>query len=160
MAPDAIRLSAAALYAFLQTPQAAGAEYPMLVNGTSMQPTLRHLRDTVWLAQLQRPPRPGDIVLFRRKSGQVVLHRVLRVRGQLLRINGDGQTFVEEVQRCTVVAVVTHLRRKGRDISCRAPLYRLYVRMWCALRPLRPLLFRMHGMCKRLWKRGTPCGKS
>lgn len=157
---DVLRIPSVELYEFFQTPEADGIEYPVLVNGTSMQPMLSHLRDTVWLTRLKGPPRRGSVLLFRRENGQVVMHRVLRVKGDSLKMNGDGQVFTEWIPKTKCVAVVAHFTHRGRDISCQAPFYRLCVCLWMAMRPLRPRLFHLHGIWKRFWKRGTPCGKS
>ncbi|MCH3973166.1 MAG: S24/S26 family peptidase [Oscillospiraceae bacterium] len=156
---EIISVPAADLYAFFKTPAAAGAVCPMLVNGTSMQPTLHHLRDTVWLTALNRPARRGDIVLFRRKNGQVVLHRVLHAQKGILEMNGDGQMFTENVPECCAAALVRRFQRSGKMIDCRAPLYRTYSRLWCAVRPVRPQIFRFCSMWRRLSERESSCGK-
>ena len=70
---------------------------------------------------------PDQIVLYRRVDGDVVLHRVLGIRPDGLRIAGDHQ-LVEEtnVQLEQILAVVTHIRRGRFTFSVDHPLYRLY----------------------------------
>ena len=121
---------------------ASGNVFQLRVMGYSMNPTLGHARDTVYLVSpTQRAPQKGDIVFFVRPDGQGVLHRLIRVLpdGCFL-MNGDAQCWTETIRPEQVVAVVSHFIRKGKDISCDGHIYRCYVRLWGALRPLRPLI--------------------
>ena len=59
---------------------AVGGQVPLRVTGVSMQPFLKEGRDTVWLASLPARVRRGDVLLFVRPSGKLVLHRVMRKR--------------------------------------------------------------------------------
>ena len=72
----------------------AGAEVPLVVTGSSMVPFLRDRRDTVYLKSPEYAPiRTGDILFFRRESGQWILHRLHhRTAEGLLVINGDHPT--------------------------------------------------------------------
>ena len=67
-----------------------GAVFPLLVTGSSMIPFLREGRDTVFLRKPDRLHR-GQIVFFRRKSGEFTLHRIRKIYkdGRLLS-NGDA----------------------------------------------------------------------
>ena len=67
-----------------------GHEVSMLVSGSSMSPFLIHLRDTIYFKKPERPLRAGDMVFYQRDSGQYVMHRILRVRGDAYDIIGDA----------------------------------------------------------------------
>ena len=54
-----------------------GEQVPLVITGNSMYPFLRHGRDTVYLQKVQRPLKKGDMVLYRRKNGQYILHRIV-----------------------------------------------------------------------------------
>ncbi len=131
----------------------AGASVPLRVTGNSMVPFLRDRRDLVSLrAPRFLPYQPGDILLFRRAGGQLVLHRLRKVRGDgTLLLNGDGQTWLETASQEQVLAVVEHIRRDdGPPFSPRRMDQRLLQRLWGALIPFRRPLLRLLGRLSRL----------
>lgn len=76
---------------------AEGRCVEMIVKGFSMRPFLRNEKDVVVLAPLAgREVCVGMVVLFR-YHGNYVLHRVRRVDGQTLTIEGDGNYRQTEV---------------------------------------------------------------
>lgn len=121
---------------------ASGRAVLLTVTGSSMGPLLRHLRDQVILtAPWVRKPRRGEIVFFRREDGSLVLHRILKEKkdGSYV-MNGDAQTWTEEIRRDQILAVVEAVVRKGRYISCDGGGYRLAVALWRFLMPARGTL--------------------
>ncbi|MCI7131157.1 MAG: S24/S26 family peptidase [Lachnospiraceae bacterium] len=126
----------------IRTVTDAGETFPLQVMGYSMNPTLGHARDTVYLvSEVQRSPKKGEIVFFVRPDGRGVLHRLIRILpdGSFL-INGDGQCWTETICPEQIIAVVSHFRRKNQLISCDGHLYQMYVRFWNMLRPVRPVI--------------------
>ena len=118
-----------------------GHEVSMLVSGSSMSPFLIHLRDTIYFKKPDRPLRAGDIVFYQRDSGQYVMHRILRVRGDAYDIIGDAQIEVERgVRRDQIFAVITRIRRKGKLIGPGDFWWTFFARVWTKLIPLRPLI--------------------
>ncbi|MEE0775997.1 MAG: S24/S26 family peptidase [Bacillota bacterium] len=121
----------------------------LVVSGSSMTPTLKHKRDSVFLFPSQKLRR-GDIVLFRRNNGDVVLHRVHRVRDDgLLEMNGDAQPFLEVITEKQVLGVAKGIIRKGRTYHCDGIAMRCYAALWQRLLPLRPFIFRLRGYFKK-----------
>ena len=121
---------------------AAGETFPLRVMGYSMNPTLGSTRDTVYLVSPeQRPPKKGEIVFFVRPDGRGVLHRLIRILpdGNFL-INGDAQSWTENICPDQIIAVVSRFERKNKKISCDGRLYRVYVLLWEFLRPVRPTI--------------------
>ena len=125
-------VSRAELESLLQASFARGALFPLTVTGWSMWPLLRHARDVVLLEDPQkRPPRRGDIVLFRRTAGEWVLHRVIgRTAAGSLIMNGDAQTWTELISPEQVRGVVSAVRRGARVLPCSGPLLRFYTWAW------------------------------
>ena len=118
-----------------------GHEVSMLVSGSSMSPFLIHLRDTIYFKKPDRPLRAGDIVFYQRDSGQYVMHRILRVRGDVYDIIGDAQTEVERgVRRDQIFAIITRVKRKGKLIGPGNFWWTFFARVWTKLIPLRPLI--------------------
>lgn len=142
----------AALVAALGT---GGALCPLVVKGTSMVPTLREGCDTVYLRAVGPTDeiRVGDIVMFWR-GRQVVLHRVVgRSASDVLRVNGDGQLWCEDVARADVFAVVERVRRGRRVVPARSGILRVWGLAWARLLPARARLWRLPAPIKRAVRR-------
>lgn len=121
-------------------------------QGSSMFPLLTGSADSVIICSLtDRPPKTGDILLYQRNSGLLVLHRLCRICGEEFYFAGDNQTQLEgPLYSSQLVAVVTHIRRKGHLFSVTHPLYRIYSESWRILRPIRPFISRPLGHLCRL----------
>ena len=106
-------------------------------KGCSMLPFIRGERDEVVLVS------PDDIeiydaVLTQLRTGEYVLHRVMENSEDSLVLMGDGNLQgKEQCRKEDVVAKVAEVIRDGHKHDCRAPRYRLMVRMWIRLMPVR-----------------------
>ena len=148
-----ISLPAEKLLPILTAAVNCGGRFVLTVTGNSMTPTLHHLKDRVELVSVdQRPVRKGEIILFRRATGECILHRVLREENQLYRVNGDAQTWVEWVSPKRVLAVVSRVQRNGKWISCDGKRYRVYVWLWSRIIPLRPCVFKVIRLFRSIFK--------
>lgn len=144
------RLPEQQLLALIETSLELSGRFVLTVTGSSMAPTLHHLRDRVeLLPPSARPPKPGEIVLFRRARGGCILHRILRRENGGFRVNGDAQSWTEQIHPDQVIAVVGRICRNGKWIDCDAPLYRLRQSLWRLLLPCRSLLFRLRRLTAR-----------
>ena len=98
---------------------------------------------------IERPAgrlRKFDVPLYRRDSGQYVLHRVLKVRENDYVLCGDNRCSRETgITDRHVLGVLTAVIRDRKELSVNDWRYRLYVRLWCGLFPLRVFLLR--GIC-------------
>lgn len=129
----------------LQELLAQGQSVSLTVTGESMSPFLRHGRDQIRLAAVTVPPKRGDMVFFRRRNGQYIMHRVLRrMPDGNYAIIGDGQQQVESpIAPEQIFAVVTQVCRKGVWLGPESFWWRFFAGPWLTLLPLRPLLRRM-----------------
>lgn len=129
-----------------------GALCPLVVRGESMRPTLREGIDTVYLRSVgpDDEVRRGDVAFFWR-GDKVVLHRIVgEAAPGMLRANGDGQLWCEEVARESVFAVVERVGRGRRVMPARRGLLGAWGALWMRLLPVRGLLWRVPGPVKRL----------
>lgn len=128
-----------------------GGCFPLGITGWSMQPFLCHGRDIVWLRTF-RPEacKAGTILLFRRQNGRFVLHRVRKRLPGGYRMNGDAQTWCEDIRADQVVAEAYQIQRKGKTRSCDCLRWKLRALLWFPTRPIRPLLFRVGHYLKRI----------
>lgn len=123
--------------------------------GDSMQPLIRQGRDLVVI----EPPPAGrlkrfDVPLYRRGSGQYVLHRILKVRENDYVLCGDNRRHKETgITDGNIIGVLTAVIRDGRTLKVTDRRYRLYVGLWCGLFPLRALLLMCRDVLKRKRKR-------
>ena len=118
----------------LQTEDAITA-LPLQVSGNSMSPFLAHGRDTVYLSRLTRPPRRGDILLYRRDNGSYVLHRVHRGTEESLTLCGDGQVLPEPgIRPDQVIACVSAVCRRGKTLRPGDLSWDFYEKIWPRLR--------------------------
>ena len=124
---------------------AQGQSVSLTVTGESMSPFLQHGRDQIRLAAVTAPPQRGDMVFFRRRNGQYIMHRVLRrMPDGNYAIIGDGQQQVESpIAPEQIFAVVTQVCRKGVWLGPESFWWRFFAGPWLTLLPLRPLLRRM-----------------
>ena len=120
------------------------AAVPLVITGDSMYPFLKHGRDTVYLQAVQRPLKKGNIVLYRRKNGQYVLHRIL-LADNTLTLLGDNQRVPEPgIEPEQVLAVVSAVRRQEKLLQPGDPVWNFYEKVWLCLIPLRPYLMAIH----------------
>lgn len=116
-----------------------GGCVPLVVTGNSMTPFLKDGKDIVWLCACKESDyKRGKILLFRRKDGSLVLHRVKKAleSGELI-MNGDAQSWCEKINKSQVVAVVSEIEHNGHKRASSAKT------VWRLLMPVRPVLMRV-----------------
>lgn len=130
----------------VMTMLAQGAEnIPVPVSGTSMTPFL-HPGDAVFLNILKEEPKPGDIILFQRRNGRYILHRVMKVRGDVIWFLGDAQSVREPVKRDQLKAIATAAVVRGLRLDPKSLRWKLYAFGWRHLVPLRPVIVKIYGL--------------
>jgi hypothetical protein len=109
-------------------------------TGYSMFPLWKHKRDSAVLTSCdQFNLKKGDIALYKRASGQYVLHRIIKVNSESYDMCGDGQWEIEyNLPKENVIAVVIAFTRKDRKYSCRHISFRVYSALWLCM-PLRKI---------------------
>ena len=109
-------------------------------RGRSMLPLLRQNRD-VLVIDKRGPERlkKYDAVLFKRDTGQYILHRILRVENGGYYIAGDNNISGEFVREDQILGVLRSVRRGNRTINVTDFGYRCYVRLF---RPVHRALIR------------------
>lgn len=116
----------------------SGTAIPLMVSGSSMVPFLVHGRDTVYLSKITKPVKRGDIVLYRRNNGQLVLHRVCRLTSDGITMIGDAQQDPEPgIQSEQLLAVTAAVRRKGKLITKSDWRWKCFTMLWLMVIPWR-----------------------
>ena len=118
-------------------------------RGVSMLPMLRQGIDSVILSPVPEKLKKYDLPLYRRSSGQFVLHRIVGV-GDTYTCIGDNQFDLEPgLRHDQMIALVTAFTRGNRLIRVDHPIYWLYCRFWHYSRPVRHLWRRGKGWLRR-----------
>ena len=125
-------------------------EFLLYPSGESMRPTIRPGLDAVLLRRADTL-RTGDLVLYQRKDGAYVLHRIVKItESGCFTTRGDNQFFNEyNVHPTTVIAKVCAIQKGKKRISVTSLRFRLGSRFRLTLYPLRKLLFRAKNKLKR-----------
>ena len=129
----------------------SGGKATLVVTGNSMYPTFRNRADAVYLMPINRPLKKGDLILYRRESGQYILHRIVsKPKNGAFFCTGDNQWELEPVTDTQVLALVNGFVRDGKTGSAESRPYRAWVALWVWLRPVRKPLLKLGKALGRL----------
>lgn len=126
-------------------------------KGYSMYPLFVPGRDHAVISAIaNHKVKRGDVLLFRREDGLLVLHRVWKVKEDGLYMVGDNQESIEgPINNNQVLGILVQMLRKGKRISTRNILYKCYARTWLFLRPVRPFIKKTVAKIKKIIKKRT-----
>lgn len=130
----------------------SGHEVTFSPRGTSMLPFLKEGRDTVTLAPPPKRLKKYDIPLYRRKNGQYVLHRAVKVDETYTCIGDNQFTLEYGIEHEQIIGVCSSFVRNGRKISTTDQKWLLYAKIWHFTRPIRHLFARVKGKIARILK--------
>lgn len=120
---------------------------PLTISGSSMTPFLVHGRDTVYLSKVTRPLKRGDMILYQRRNGQYILHRICRVHPDCYDLVGDAQTDIEPgVRPEQIRALVNTVRRKGKLLKKGDFWWDFFEGFWLKIIPLRSYIRRVYSL--------------
>ena len=129
----------------------SGGEFRLYPKGTSMLPLLRQGIDSVGLVESTVRLKKRDIVLYKRKNGQFVLHRILKVNNDgSLFLCGDNQTEIEkDIYPCDVLALVSCVYRGEKRYDMCKNIMNVYGVVWCFM-PFRKIVFFFRKACVKV----------
>ncbi len=132
-----------------------GLSVRIFPEGYSMYPMFVPGRDEAVIGGVDpKKLRRGAVVLYRRESGILVLHRILRKGKEGFFMVGDNQTQVEgPLQESQIKGVLLAFVRKGRYIPVSHPVYVLASHLWLLLRPVRNPIMQTGAFLKRQGRR-------
>lgn len=123
----------------------------LTVTGSSMVPFLVQKRDTVILTPPEDSIKKGDILLYRRKNGKCVLHRVQKIDKKGIYFVGDSQTAIEgPLDESCVLAICKSAVRKGRLINKNNIIWKFFGMIWLNIIPLRLPIIRFISKLKKM----------
>ncbi len=101
-------------------------------HGISMWPMIRFGKDSVQIEPVSGRLCRFDVPVYRRASGQVVFHRILKVVDGGYLICGDNQSVLEFVRDDQILGVMRAYYRREKRIELTAKRYRFYLRTYCS----------------------------
>ena len=131
---------------------AEGKTIQIKPQGYSMYPMFIPERDQAVIAPVSVDKlKRGDVVLYRRISGTLVLHRILKRRPEGFYMVGDNQDEVEgPLSETQIIGRLIRFIRKGKTYSVTNPVYRAAAGIWLFLRPVRMPIMRVCAFFKKM----------
>ncbi len=126
-----------------------GLTVPLTVSGGSMNPYIVPERDTVMISKPVFPLKKGDIAFFERMSGQIVMHRVCKVKEGKYYFAGDAQTEIEgPIVEEQIFGQVNKIIRKGKTEEKGKFTWFFFRNVWIRMIPLRPFCMKVYAKLK------------
>ena len=121
--------------------------------GMSMRPFLRSGQDLMVIeARKDGRFKARDVVLYRRRSGKYVLHRIMRVRKDDYVLCGDNCWTLEPgIRDEQILGLLTAVIRDGKRLDVQDDAYRAKVFVWWQLYPLRACFLWLREKAYRVW---------
>ena len=111
--------------------------------GDSMRPLIRQGKDLIIIEKPKDRLKKYDVPLYKRDSGQYVLHRILKVRPNDYVICGDNCYGKEYgITDKHIIGVLTAVVRNGKEIPITNWKYKAYVHLWCDFFPIRAFILK------------------
>ncbi len=116
------------LYPVIDEVISSGGEFRMYPRGVSMQPLLTQGEDSVVLISLGDVC-VNDMILYRRDSGQFVLHRVIKINGDEYIMCGDNQGELERgIKKEHLLAKVKYFYKGTKKVTLDSEEYVKYLK--------------------------------
>ena len=116
------------LYPLIEEVISSGGEFRMYPRGVSMLPLLTQGEDSVVLVSLGDVC-VNDMILYRRDSGQFVLHRLIKIEGDEYIMCGDNQGELEKgIKRENLLAKVKYFYNKDKKVTLDSADYQKYLK--------------------------------
>lgn len=101
------------------------------IVGDSMMPLLRNRIDMVKVIPVEGMLKRYDLPLYKRPTGEYVLHRIVKVKKNHYVICGDNRFNREKVPFNWIVGVAETIYKDDKEISINDPQYKAYVKKIC-----------------------------
>ena len=119
------------------------------LKGYSMRPFLENNRDK-GLLECVSNPQVNDVVLAETAPRHYVLHRIIKIEGDVVTLRGDGNLNNEICRLCDIKGKAIGFYRKGRETldSTDGRKWKVYSWIWVRLFPVRRYLLAFY---RRIW---------
>ena len=123
-----------------------GKEVPIVASGNSMTPFLVHQRDTIFVTKAPKMLRRGDMVFYKRATGQYVMHRIHHInKHNEYFITGDAHSEIEgPIRRNQIFGCVKKVVRKNKIITDKNLVWKFFSIVWIRIVPLRHVIIKTY----------------
>ena len=113
-------------------------------KGNSMYPLIRQGKDVLIIKKCNTRLKKMDVPLYKRESGQYVVHRIIKVNENDYVIRGDN-TYSNEtgIRDDQILGVLSGVIRSGKEISVNSFGYKLYSYFWYYTYYLRKIIIKI-----------------
>ena len=118
--------------------------------GDSMEPLLYNRSTGVVIVKADRELKKNELPMYKRPTGQFVMHRIIKVDAVFYYTRGDNRTRLEQIPKEWVQGVVTEICRGKKHFSVENQWYRLYVIVWNLIYPVRWFVYKIRGRLRRM----------
>ena len=113
-------------------------------KGNSMHPLIRQGKDVLIIKKCNTRLKKMDVPLYKRESGQYVLHRIVKVNKSDYVLRGDNTYYNETgIRDDQILGVLSGVIREGKEISVNSFSYKLYSYFWYYTYYLRKLIIKI-----------------
>lgn len=125
------------------------------IKGTSMNPLLFEGVNKVYLERPNFRLKKGDVALYKRDSGEYVLHRVMKVLNESYVFCGDNHFTLEYgITDAHVLAIMVGYYKGEKYIELdKSFKYKLYKFFWCSSLSFRKILNFFRYYFKKIFKK-------
>ena len=100
--------------------------------GDSMYPMIRPDGDLIVIEKCNRPLKKYDVPLYKRDTGQYVLHRIMSAKHGKYVMCGDNRRHLEKgIEDRHIIGVLSSVIRNGKEIKMNSKKQRVYAHLWC-----------------------------
>ena len=132
---------------------ASGRPTVTLTVGNSMEPLLFHQSSRVVIIKADKELKKNDLPMYKRSSGQFVMHRIIKVDKDFYYTRGDNRIGLEKVPKDWVQGVVTEIYRKEKHFTVDNWWYRCYISIWNVLYPIRWVIYKIRRLAQIIFFR-------
>lgn len=120
-------------------------------SGISMLSCIRPKRDMIHLVTPNKSVKKHDVILYKRKNGNYILHRVMKTKPDGYVLCGDNQWVLERgIKDEQVLGVLKGFYRGERYVDCeKNRLYHIYVAIWCFSLAMRKWILKGMNLMRR-----------
>jgi hypothetical protein len=153
MKPSAkiIEMNNAVLLGAVKEALQGGHSCTLNVRGYSMRPFLEDRRDSVVLSPVNGALHEGDAVLAELTPGHYVLHRIIGIDAERVRLMGDGNLRgTEQCLKQDICGIVTRYIHPRWAFSADCRMMRWAVPFWRKLLPIRRYLLIIYRIARKI----------
>lgn len=150
-----VKIHLADYYPLIRETLDQGGTFSLTITGQSMYPFILGNRDRVTLSPITGKLKKNDLPFYRRANGQFVLHRIVKVeKDGTYTCCGDHQWWLEKgLKHDQMIGVATEYVRKGKRLTNKNVIYRIYRTVWTWLLRYRKYFFALYSKAVTLFRR-------